>query len=148
MARAIRSSVRKARRSYLFQNNGQLFELLAAIRWKKHKTLFVPRKIHQPFELVQVVSKKILSLLLSYYAEVCFLVQQTLSSSLSHVRWHRAIQLFTRHKRKKPSNYHLRTFFDWCHWNQWYQWKTSEPISTPYIYLLLIFTFPQHGRKK
>ena len=54
---------------------------------KKHKTLFMQKKKpnHQPFALVAAVSKKVFSLMLSYLAEVCLRVQQTLRLSLSHV---------------------------------------------------------------
>ena len=146
------SSVPKVGRSNPFQNNRQLFELLVAIRWKKHKTLFV-----QKISAVRASAsrfKKILSLLLWYYAEVCFWVQQTLRSSLSHVRWHRVIIVRTDIKWKKP-HYHLRAlrkgFVDWCHWNQWNQWKRRQPIGAPIvncIYLLPIFNLPSTWSKK
>ena len=87
MSRAIRSKRKKAivisskgsqelsvpRQSPTFRTARRLNPLT------KHKTLFVKKKNHQPFELVQAVPKTLLSLLLSYFAEVCFRVHQTLS---------------------------------------------------------------------
>ena len=84
MARAIRSnqlssSVRKDRRSYPFQNNRQLFELLVAIHWKNTRRCSCRKKIHQLFEFVQAVPRNDPAFCLASKLKCVFECKKTLS---------------------------------------------------------------------